>query len=595
MIRSDREVLVAEEQRRLAAILAADAAGFSRLMAADEAGTLERLGRVMEEIVAPAIARFGGKIVGSAGDSFMAEFASALNAVRCAVEIQAAVASAEGARPPAERMPFRMGVNLGDVIAKDGTIYGDGVNIAARLEPMAEPGGIVIGESVQAQVKGKLPFALFDLGQHSLKNIGDPVRVFRVAFPAAGGGQGLEEQPRLVPPEQPSIAVLPFEDLSGGDRDNAYFGDGISEDIITALSKLRAFFVIARNSTFAYKGKSPDIRQVARELGVLYVLEGSVRKSGERLRVTAQLIDARTGMHLWAERYDRALSDIFAVQDEITDNVIGAIEPQLYLAENQRSRSRAPESLDAWGCVMRAMPYVWVWTAQDNEAGVPWLEQALAIDPDYGRANSLLSWVFGARAHLGLADPEPMLAKAIGHARRALLRDSGDPWAHLALGYVHMVARQYQPAIDQLGEAIERNPSFALAHMVMGSSHAYGGHPDEGMHHVEVSMRLSPRDSVHAANLSTMGTCHFIAGRYAEALEFQRRAVQLSPNFGTAWRSLTAASALAGDLDLAAEALAEARRGQPGLSLEWVDRHHPIVRRQDRDRYLDGLRRAGLT
>jgi TolB-like protein len=284
-----------------------------------------------------------------------------------------------------------------------------------------------------------------------------------------------------------------------GDKEQDFFGDGISEDIITALSKLRWLFVIARNSTFAYKGKSPDVRQVARELGVHYVLEGSVRRAGERLRISAQLIDAKSGAHVWAERYDRAAVDIFEVQDEITESVVGSLEPRLYAAENLRLQKRPTESLDAWGCVMRAMPYIGTWTARENEAGIKLLTRALELDPEYGRATSLLGWLYAARAHLGLADPSAELEKALSLGQRAMDQDYADPWAHLVVGYVHMVARRPNAAREALSEALDRNPNFAFAHMALGSSYGYAGKGDEGMRHVALSMRLSPRDSIQAA------------------------------------------------------------------------------------------------
>ena len=582
---------MAAETRRLAAILAADVAGYSRLMAADEAGTLARLKTTRAYSVEPAVASFGGRIVGAAGDSLLVEFASAVQAVDCAVNIQMALAIVNAELPDDKRMEFRMGVNLGDVIADSDTIYGDGVNIAARLEKLAEPGGVCIGGNVYDQVRGKLPYTYVDLGSRTMHNIPEPVRAYRVER-ASAPHQAV--QPDALPlPDKPSIAVLPFQNMSG-DKDQDYFSDGITEDIITALSKLHWIFVIARNSTFAYKGKSPDVRVVARELGVHYVLEGSVRKSGERVRINAQLIDANTGAHVWAERYDRAVADIFVVQDEITESVVGSLEPQLYAAENLRFQKKAPESLDAWGCVMRAMPYVWTWAAEDNETGLKLLQRAIAIDPTYARATGLLGWTYAARAHLGVADPHEMLAKALTLAERAIDQDTNDPWAHLAAGYVHMVARHFQPAVDQLGEAINRNPSFAIAHMLMSGTYGYGGMPDEGMRHIEIAMRLSPRDSFQPANLSNIGTCHFMAGRYSEAVEFQRRAVQLRPHFGTAWRSLAASAGMAGDIAQAASALSSALRLQPNLTLDWIETYHPIVRREDRARYAEGLRRAGL-
>jgi len=586
---------VTKEIRRLVAILAADVVGYSRHMAADEGATLARLKWVRSDVVDPAVLRYGGCIVGSAGDSVLAEFSSAVNAVRCAVEVQQDLAVHQREMPQDRRMELRMGINLGDVIVDGATIYGDGVNIAARLEKMGAPGGVTVSRSVHEQVKGKLPFTFEDLGEYLVHNIDEPIHAFRINL-----AEPLANQPMpgmggtLALPDKPSIAVLPFQNMSG-DREQEFFSDGITEDIITALSKLRWIFVIARNSSFAYKGKSPDIRQVARELGVHYVLEGSVRKVGDRLRVSAQLIDAATGAHAWAERYDRAVADIFAVQDEITESVVGALEPQLYAAENQRLRNKVPESLDAWGCVVRAMPYVWVWAAADNETGFNLLKRATQIDPGYARATGLLGWTYAVRAHLGMSDPAETLATAMGLAQRALDQDDGDPWAHVVAGYVHMVSRRFVPAVERLTEAIERNPSFALAHMIMGSVYGYAGGSEEGLRYCGQAMRLSPRDSIQAATLSCIGTCHFTAGRFPEAVEYQRRAVQLRSHFGTAWRSLAASAGVAGDVALAELALARAMELQPSLSLDWVETYHPIVRTEDRAKYVEGLRKAGLT
>ena len=279
---------------------------------------------------------------------------------------------------------------------------------------------------------------------------------------------------KLTLPDKPSIAVLPFQNMSG-DPEQEYFGDGIAEDIITALSKLRGFFVIARNSTFAYKGKAPNIRQVARELGVRYVLEGSVRKAGERLRVTGQLIDATSGNHIWAERYDRPTTDIFAVQDEITANVVAAIEPQLYAAEGLRLQSKPPESLDAWGCVVRAMPYIWTWVSQNEDAGVNLLNRAIELDPSYARARSLLAWAFATRVALGNMDFERGISDGLVLAQRAIDLDPDDPWAHLAAGYVYAFSRRFGPAVEELNEALQRNPNFAFARIILGCPTAMPG------------------------------------------------------------------------------------------------------------------------
>ena len=581
-------------ERKLAAVLAADVAGYSRLMGQDEDGTLARLTGHRSELFDPLIARHRGRIVKTTGDGLLAEFASVVDAVRCAAEVQAGMAERNAGKPASEHINFRIGINVGDIVEQDGDIFGDGVNIAARLEGIAEPGGICVSARVQEDAAGRSGLFFDDLGEQSLKNIERPIRAYRVrpagkesSAPATGGPLPL--------PERPSIAVLPFQNMSG-DAEQEYFADGLTEDTITALSKLRGFFVVSRNSTFAYKGKAPDVRTVARDLGVRYVLEGSVRKAGDRVRVTGQLIDAASGSHVWAERYDRAIADIFAVQDEITQNVVAAIEPQVYAAENTRLQTRAPESLDAWGYVVRAMPHVWTWASEkDNAIAQDLLERAIAIDLNYARANSLLAWTHAARAHAGLADAGAELDRAYAFARRAVERDPEDAWPHLALGYVHMVSRRFKPAVDELREAIDRNPSFALAHMLLSSTYGYGGMSEEGLAEVAIATRLAPRDYIQGGIQSCAGTCHFVARRFAEATDCQRRAVQLRPNFTTAWRSLAAAAGQAGDLDLAAAALAETLRSQPNLTLDWVEKYHPIVRAEDRAIYIEGLRKAGLS
>ena len=576
--------------RRLAAILAADVVGYSKLMGEDETGTVEAVKRARDEVLEPKIAEHEGRLFKAMGDGFLAEFPSVVNAVACAVAIQKTMATHNADIPEARAIELRIGVNLGDVIVEGNDIFGDGVNVAARLEGISPPGEIVISETVRDHLGNKLDLQFEDKGAHALKNIEKPVRVYAVQTSTAPS----PSRSVLPLPDKPSIAVLPFQNMSG-DVEQEYFSDGITEDIITALSKLRWFFVIARNSTFGYKNKSPDIRQVARELGVRYVLEGSVRKSGNRLRITSQLIDATIGTHVWAERYDRAVADLFAVQDEITENVVASIESQLFVAEHVRTRSRPTESLDAWGCVIQAMPHVWTWAAHDSEIGIVLLNRAIALDPNYARANSLLAWAYAARAHLGKADPVSELKAAEAIARRSIEQDSEDSWAHLAMGYVHMVSRRFEPAIASLKEAIERSPNFAFAHMIIGSVYGYGGKAEEGLEHLAIATRLSPRDHVEAATLSTAGLCHFMSGNYSEAVGLERRAVQLRPNFGTAWRTLAASAGRAGDVETAAAAIAEAQQLQPNLSIGWVRKFHPIITTADRERYIDGLRKAGLS
>jgi TolB-like protein/Flp pilus assembly protein TadD len=410
---------------------------------------------------------------------------------------------------------------------------------------------------------------------------------------AAVIGRDTSPSPATEPGGGPSIAVLPFVSLSD-DPAQDYFADGMVEDIITGLSRLRWLFVIARNSTFAYKGTAPDVRQVASDLGVRYVLEGSVRRAGDQLRVTSQLIDASTGAQVWAERYDRAATDVFAMQDEITESVVASIEPQLYAAENRRFQSKPPGSLDAWGHVMRAMPRIWTWGEEDSETALEDLGRAIAIEPDYARAHSLLAWTYITGSHMGWVSFADVFSLALESARRSVEHDGEDPWAHLALGYVHMLSRRFKPAIEELEEALRLNPNFALGHMVLGSAYGFGGAGDDGLQHLAMGMRLSPRDPHQSFYLSACAICHFVAGRYRECATLNRRAVLLRPRFTSAWRTLAASAGIAGDIDIAAAALAEARQLQPDLSVAWVEKHHPIVRPEDRAIYIEGLRAAGL-
>jgi TolB-like protein/class 3 adenylate cyclase/Flp pilus assembly protein TadD len=578
-------------ERRLSAILAADVAGYSRLMGGDEEGTLSRLTAHRREVFDPSIDRNRGRLVKTTGDGLLAEFTSVIDAVRCAAEVQTEMANRNSGEASDKRIAFRIRINVGDIVEQDGDIFGDGVNIAARLEGIAEPGGICVSARVQEDSAGRVNVTFEDMGEQALKNIARRIRVFRVG-PLEKTAPGSTPLPAV--PEQPSIAVLPFENMSGS-PEQEYFGDGIAEDIITELSKLRSFLVIARNSSFSYKGNAFNLRQVGRELGVRYILEGSVRTSGERMRVTAQLIEADGGKHLWAERYDRPVADVFAVQDEITASVVSAIEPHLYDAENSRFRTRPTESLDAWGLVVRAMPYIWTWAARDYETPLELLKRAIKLEPNYARAYSLLSQAQSSRAVLGQADHQREADAAIAMARRAIELDPEDAWGHMMAGFAYFVVRKTAPSLDELDAAITRNPNFALAHMLRAAALAYAGRIDESLSNLEISRRLSPRDHTQPANLSIEGLCHLIAGRYADAAATERRAVQLRPNYGTAWRTLSAAAGLASDTATAAQALAEAKRLQPSLSLAWVEQYHPVVQAKDRARYVEGLRKAGLS
>ncbi|MEA2982018.1 MAG: hypothetical protein QOF09_3841 [Alphaproteobacteria bacterium] len=400
------------------------------------------------------------------------------------------------------------------------------------------------------------------------------------------------QSPVLPLPDRPAIAVLPFTNMSG-DPEQEYFSDGISEDIITALSKLRWFFVIARNSSFIYKGKSVHLKQIADELGVRYVLEGSVRKGGDRVRITAQLNDVATGSHLWAERYDRGLADVFAVQDEITEAIVAAIEPQLYAAENFRAQRKAPDSMDAWDLVMRALSHYWRVTRQDNVVAQALLEKAITIDPNYGQALGVLATSYIFTAHMGWADTaaERMAEQA---ALAAIRADSEDPWAHAALGYIDLLARRFDDSLAQYELALRLNPNFALAQAFYGVSLCYSGRWQEGDEAARRAQRLSPRDPFSGVYYGIRAYAQFLGRNYNEAMQLAREGLRQRSDFVGAHRVLTAAAGMAGQKDVAKAALLELRRAQPNISRAWIAAHMPIRHEGDREHYLDGFRRAGL-
>ena len=478
------------ETRKLAAILAADVVGYSRLAGSDEDRTLARLRALRSDLLDPTIAVHGGRVVKRTGDGILIEFRSVVDAVRCAVEVQNGMVERNAGVAPERRVEFRVGVHLGDVVEEsDGDLMGDGVNIAARIEGVAEPGGICLSHAAYEQVRDKLKEEFADLGEISLKNIARPVRVYRVQR----NGKAARSGPAL--PDKPSIAVLPFTNMSG-DPEQEYFSDGISEDIITALSKLRWFFVIARNSSFIYKGKPVHMKQVAEELGVGYVLEGSVRKGGDRVRITAQLNDVATGSHIWAERYDRSLADVFAVQDEITEAIVAAIEPQLYAAENFRAQRKPPDSVDAWDLVMRALSHYWRVTRQDNLVAQALLEKAIVIDPNYGQALGVLAASYTFSIHMGWADPETTTAIAERAALAAIRADSEDPWAHFVLGSVYIFARRFDDSLAEFELALRLNPNFSMAQGYYGLALAYCGRWEEADHGRRPRVAAEPARSV---------------------------------------------------------------------------------------------------
>ncbi len=578
--------------RRLAAILAANVVGYSRLMERDEAATLAALKARRKDVLQPAVAKHHGRIVKVMGDGVLVEFGSAVNAVACAVELQAAMDRANAGVAEDRCIVLRVGINLGDVMVEGSDLYGDGVNIAARLEGLSEAGGLCISASVFEHVNGKVPCSFVSLGLQTLKNIDRPIEVYRLAGGDAPTPQLTVRNPPL--PGKPSIAVLPFQNMSG-DPEQEFFSDGMAEEIITALSKLRWFFVIARNSTFAYKGKSPDVRQVARELGVRYVLEGSVRKAGSRVRITAQLIDGTKGSHIWAERYDREVADIFAVQDEITRSVVGAIEPQLYAAENLRIQSKPPESLDAWGCVIRALSQLGRHEKDDIEQAAHLLKRAIALSPGYAKAHSLLAVAEMHRAVWGGYNIETALSAARQHAQAALALDDDDPWSYFSSGFVELAASKYDGAIAWFRRAIEMNQNFALAHGYLAGAFAFGGQPDTALEEVDRAIRMSPRDPFNAIYLHFAAVAHFAAERYAEGVACEEKLLRERRNVPFALRYLAACYVGLEQLDKARAAISALLRLTPESSINRDAYGYAVhTRASDQERYVAALRKAGL-
>jgi adenylate cyclase len=549
---------LAEERvnRRLAAILCADVVEYSRLMGVDEEGTLAALKAHRRELIDPLLTQHQGRIVKTTGDGMLIEFASVIDAVRCAVVMQQGMEDRNATIAPAQRILFRVGINVGDIIVEDGDIFGDGVNVAARLEALAQPGHICVSATVRDQVGEKLPICFADLGQHTVKNIARPIHVFRVDTGVEAAAAADPAKAPIAAPARASIAVLPFQNMSG-DPDQDYFCDGMVEDIITGLSRIKWLFVIARNSTFIYKGRAVDIKQVARDLGVRYVLEGSVRKGGNRVRITAQLIDAETGTHVWAERYDRPLDDVFALQDEITLSTVGAIEPSLREAEIERVKRKRPENLDAYDLVLRALPHVYAAMTEEAQKAVPLLERALTLEPDYGLAHAFLAWCFEVLYTRGGFDPAHGAA-ATHHAHAAIAHARDDATAlGLAAFVTAMVAHDRRAAIETFETALTLSPSCSIALMCGSVAMGFAGEAERALTWGEQAVRLSPFDRLIYAAHHGLAMGHFINRRYEEAANAARRAIQSNPGFSLSHMFL--AAALAG-LGRVAEAKAAAAR-----------------------------------
>jgi adenylate cyclase len=581
-------------KRRLAAIVAADVAGYSRLMGADEEGTLSALKSHRRELVDPLITQHQGRIVKTTGDGLLIEFASIVDAVRCAVAMQQGMKDRNANVDESLRIRFRVGINVGDVIIDEGDIFGDGVNVAARLEGLAEPGEICVSATVREHVGEKLPIGFADMGEHSVKNIVRPVHVYRIDTLAetAAPAPGKPARAMLALPDRPSIAALPFANMSG-EAEQDYFADGMVEDVITGLSRIKWLFVIARNSSFVYKGKSVDVKQVGRDLGVRYILEGSVRKAGNRVRVTGQVVEAETGRHLWAERYDRMLDDIFALQDELTTSVVAAIEPSLRRAEIDRVKRKRPDNLDAYDLLLRALPDVLPAMPDRARIALPLLENAVRIEPDYAAAHGFAAYCHEILFVRGGAREENRLGAA-RHAHAAIANGRDDATA-LALGgfAIGMVGHDRGAARRAFEAALALSPSCALAYNFGSVVMAVGGDADLAIDWGERALRLSPLDPSNHGPCFAITSGLFQRGDYEAAAEAARKCFQENPHWSNAHVLLAATHARLGRVEAAREAAKRVLELEPSYTIQGmcaaVNLHPSLA-----EPLSDALRIAGL-
>ncbi len=583
-------------ERRLAAVLAADVAGYSRLMGSNEEGTLARLKAVRKTLVDPTIASHRGRIVKTTGDGMLVEFASAVDAVRGAVEVQRGMADQNVSVPQDQRIEFRIGIHVGDIIIDDNDIFGDGVSVAARLEGIAEPGGVCISDDAQRQIRGKVDVVCEDMGSQDLKNITEPMRTWRVRLnreaTAPASAKPPTERPQPLPlPDKPSIAVLPFQNMSG-DPEQEYFADGIVEDIITALSRVRWFFAIARNSSFTYKGKHVDIRQVGRELGVRYVLEGSIRKSGNRVRITGQLIEAATGNHVWADKFEGNLEDVFELQDKITETVVAAIEPSLQVAEIRRSSFKPTDNLDAYDLYLKALSAHYAQTRESLDEALRLLDKAFTLDPDYAFAKAFAAYIHCLRNSQAWATVEEM-ATGGRLAQEALLSSRDEPttiaFAAHALAWLK---RDYETGLAAMDRAIHLNPNSAQILSRSGWLRNWVSDPGRAVQDFLRSIRLSPIDPEIGYALGGLAFAFLMNDDAEKALEYARRSTREMPRWVPAWVFLVVALVRIGRLDEARQAAQQILLLSPTFTITSrasVSRDKSVAAMM-----ADGLRKAGI-
>lgn len=581
--------------RKLAAILYADVAGYSKLTGEDEEGTHRRLSEYLD-VISAGIEEHRGKVVHYAGDAVLADFGTVTDALTCAAAVQQNLKQRNADLPDKRKVQFRVGVNLGEVIEDRNDIYGDGVNVAARLEGLADSGGICISESVRTAVGNKLPLEYEFMGERTVKNISEPVRAYRVLLESPETRMTGSEATTSERPDKPSVAVLPFDNMSG-DSEQDYIGDGLAEDLITALSKIRAFSVIARNSTFTYKNSAVDVRQVAADLGVRYVLEGSVRKSGQRIRVTAQLIDADTGVHVWAERYDHELEDIFDLQDEMTQTIAGALEPELNAAERERAVAKSPENLGTWELYQRALWHMWTFEEEAVATAMEMFQQVNRADPNFAPAWAYFAYSCYITVIQGWTDdPDARLAEGLVAAKKALACDDKDAIPYFAAGRIYMMMGEHDNAIATLEKSIQINPSFAQSYHGLGFALALAGRLEESKQTTQKAIALSPREPMLWAFMVVHAFTCILSGDDEEALEWAQRTLR-NPSASGYWPHavFAAAAANVGQLDEARQALAAACKEKPTLSIAFLEHNLPTKFKGGLDPYLNALRKAGLS
>ena len=575
--------------RRLAAILAADVAGYSRLMGEDEAGTLATVRKIRTEVIERKVAEHQGRLFKSMGDGFLVEFASVVNAVACAAAIQKAMAARNADQPEDTVIQLRIGVHLGDVISEDGDVYGDGVNVAARIEGLAPPGGVAISAMVHDNVGSRLDLAFEDMGEQHLKNIAKPVHVYQLATRTE-----LVVKPAQSQRTKPSILVLPFTNMSG-DAEQEYFSDGITEDLITELSKFHSLFVISRNSAFALKGQPMNVAEIGQKLRVRYVVEGSVRRSAGRLRITAQLIDATEDAHLWADRYDRQLADIFDVQDEVVQAIVTAIEPKILSSERNRALRKPPENLDAWESYQRGLWYTFQYDPDDRDRALGFFHRAIELDPSFASAYAGLGYALYVYIILGVS-PNRLddIARAFEVSKTALRLNARDPFGWVALSRAHLLRSELEAAVVAADNAIALNPNLALAHFARAHTLWHAGRPQEAVVSHDEAIRLSPLDPVMSSFLASKSIALVLLGQHEEAIAVSQQSQQQATS--TIFSHLGEISAL-GQLGRSGEAevaIRRARLKKPDVSIAYVDQTLPISEPHCRYMFLDGLRKAGL-